>query len=88
MKRTGKYLNTWFLAGETQNTLKIQGVPDSKLLVTLRDQFGDRMGAEGGKTKYVEMGGKAVTDGLLKSVHFRGQKGCVFAMLAVRRTAD
>ena len=45
MKRTGKYLNTWFLAGETQNTLKIQGVPDSKLLVTLRDQFGDRMGA-------------------------------------------
>ena len=36
------------------------------------------MCAEGGKTKFVEMGGKSVTDGLSKSVNFRGQKGCVF----------
>ena len=36
------------------------------------------MCAEGGKTKFVEMGGKYVSDGLSKSVNFRGQKGCVF----------
>ena len=77
-QKLGKHNNTWFLSGETQNTLKIQGVPESALIGSLKRRLGDRIGAEGGKTKLVEMGGKPITAGLSKSVHFKGQQGCVF----------
>ena len=44
-----------------------------------KSTMNNRIGAEGGKTKLVEMGGKPITAGLSKSVNFRGQQGCVFS---------
>ena len=74
----GKYANTWFLSGKNQNTLKVQGAPESALLESLRKPLKNNICAEGGSTKFVEMGGKPITAGLSNTVKFTGQQGCVF----------
>ena len=70
-KSLGKYPNTWFLRGPIQNTLKVPGAPESRIVNTIREKFGkDRLGTEGGATKFVELGGKLTTSGLSKPVSF------------------
>ena len=61
-----------------QITLKVQGTPGSALMEAQMATLGNRLGAEQGQTKFVEMGGKQITAGLSKSVNFRGNQGCVF----------
>ena len=77
-EKLGKHPNTWFLKGKVQNTLKCQVTPQSKLVEALRKTLGDEMGAEGGATKVVELGGDLVTSGLSGPVRPTGQPGCVF----------
>ena len=73
-QRLGKYENTWFLRGAIQNTFKVQTTPDSALMGALRKCLSTEIGAEGGGTKFVELGGKLVTSGLSGSVGFTAAK--------------
>ena len=76
--KLGKHPDTWFLKGKVQNTLKVEATPNSGLLNNLRKVLAGKIGAEGGETKLVEMGGCLVGQGLSKPVSFRGHNGCVF----------
>ena len=44
----------------------------------LRRVMAGKLGAEGGRTKLIEMGGQLVGQGLSKPVSFRGHNGCSF----------
>ena len=74
----GKHPNTWFLRGKVQNTLKVPVTPDSELIDNLKRVLEDEIGAEGGTTKCVELGGDLVTKGLSGSVKPTGPRSCVF----------
>ena len=76
--KIGKHPNTWFLRGSVQNTFKIQGTPNSGLLVNVRNALGNGIQTEGGSTKIVELGGKPITTGLSNTVLFTANRGCVF----------
>ena len=60
----GKHPNTWFLREKIQKTLKVPVTPDSELIEQLTNALGDEIGAEGGTTKCVELGGDLVTKSL------------------------
>ena len=45
----------------------------------LRKSQSTEIGAEGGGTKFVELGGKLVTSGLSGSMNFTGNQGCHFS---------
>ena len=77
-RKLGKYPSTWFLRGQIQNTFKVQITPNSALVNTLRGSLKDKLGAEGGKTNFVEMGGNLITSGLSKPEGFTGNTGCHF----------
>ena len=77
-KKIGKHPATWFLKGNVQNTMKVQGAPESGLLNTMREVFGGKICAEGGATKFIELGGKLLTAGLSGSEKFTANSGCVF----------
>ena len=47
-------------------------------MISMRKSLGDRLGAEGGTTKFIELGGKPVTSGLSKPECFTANQGCVF----------
>ena len=75
----GKYPNTWFLSNTIQNTLKVQATPASGLAGKMRNCLRDNLGAEGGGTKIVELGGKSVTSGLSVPVRAKGNQQCGFS---------
>ena len=75
--RLGKYANTWFLRGDTVNTLKIQPTPNSGLKNALHDALSKKSEfADRGSTKMVELGGNLVTSGLSTCQSFGGQGSC------------
>ena len=76
--RLGKHPGTWFLRGAIQNTLKVQGTPGSGLARAMQSTLGNRICAEGGATKIVELGGRQITSGLGGLQKFRADTGCVF----------
>ena len=76
--KVGKHPSTWFLRGTVQNTLKVQGTPNSGLVNSLHAALGNRICTEGGSTKFVELGGKQLTSGLSGLSKFTAEKGCVF----------
>ena len=69
-RKIGKYPNTWFLRGTVQNTCKIQGTPNSGLMHKMKSALGSGICAEGGSTKFIELGGKPITSGLSDSEKF------------------
>ena len=76
--KLGKHTDTWFLRGKTQNTLKVQATPGSVLVNALQKSQKNPIGAEGGATKFVELGGNLVSHGLSNQVGFTGNKGCFY----------
>ena len=77
-KKIGKYPATWFLRGNVQNTLKVQATPNSGLTSALKSALGGQICAEGGETKFIELGGKPVYSGLSGTELFTANSGCVF----------
>ena len=77
-QKLGKFAATWFLQGTNQNTLKVQGTPDSLLVNKIQNVLAARICAEGGSTKVVELGGKKITAGLSNPVRFTDNNGCPF----------
>lgn len=77
-QKLGKYPNTWFLRGDIQNTFKVQGTPNSRLKTALMKSQKSRIGADGGATNFIELGGKPVSSGLSNTELFTGQQGCFY----------
>ena len=63
-QKVGKHPSTWFFRGRVQNTYKVQITPKSALVNTMSKVMKNRLGAEGGKTKFVELGGSLITSGI------------------------
>ena len=54
---TGNFVNTWFLKNDITQILKEPCTPQSKLVNMHKAMYGDSRGPDGGRTKFVEMGG-------------------------------
>ena len=74
----GKHTSTWFLRGDVQNTFKVQATPNSRLKECLMKSQRSKIGAEGGATNFIELGGKPVSSGLSNTELFTGQQGCFY----------
>ena len=53
----GNFPNTWFLKDDVTNILKVPCTPGSKLVNSIRGKCGQTRGPDGGRTKFVELGG-------------------------------
>ena len=56
--------------------MKVQGTPDSGLLDTMREVLGGKIFAEGGVTKFIELGEKLLKSGLSGSEKSTGNWVC------------
>ena len=77
-EKLGKHPETWSLRGTNQNTFKCPKTPGGKLAEFLRSKLENELGAEGGTTKCVELGGDLVTRGLSGTVTSTGSQGYSF----------
>ena len=79
-KRLGKHTNTWFLDGQTVNTLRVMATPNSRLKNDLQKTLSS-LGelADKGRTKVIELGGNPITKGMNKPEPFGGPGSCHMA---------
>ena len=76
--KSGNFVNTWFLKQDITQILKVPCTPGSKLVQKYRDVCGQSRGPDGGRTKYVEMGGTPISLLFPNKDNFGGNSGCHF----------
>ena len=74
----GNFTNTWFLKGDITNVLKVPCTPGSKLVNQIRRECGNTRGPDGGRTKFVELGGTPLTLLFPNKDMFGSNSGCQY----------